>query len=340
MPSSPPHPSPWRVTLALGLLYVSWGTTYLATGEGVKTLPPFLFGGTRLLLAGLVLLGFLKLTGRRATMTGRDFGWTWLVAVCMFVGGNGLVNVAQQTVPSGITSVLVATTPLWMALLETACSTGERLTVRGWLGLLLGLAGVVLLTADKLNAHTGTVGVGYLLVIGSAISWAVGASLQRRRRVAASPLASAAWQMTFGGASLVFLGCCLGQAEGLTAERFTPGAVAAFFYLLVVGSLIGFVAFTWLLGHVSTPLAGSYAYVNPVVALLVGWLIANETLSARVLGGMVVILAGVALVRTGSGWRHPAAAETAEELFPPEKGLLAAPGRFNVTERRGVRERG
>ena len=307
------HPPAWRVVLALGLLYISWGTTYLATGAGVKTVPPLLFGGSRLFLAGLVLLGFLRLTGRRVKMSGRDFGRTWLVGVFLFVGGNGLVNVAQQTVPSGIASVLVATTPFWMALLETISPTGERLSVRGWLGLLLGLAGVVLLTADKLSAHLGGIGVGYLLVIGSAISWAFGAILQRRSKVAASPVACAAWQMVLGGASLVVLGCSLGHAQELRVERITPTAIAAYFYLLVIGSLIGFVAFTWLLSHVSSALAGSYAYVNPVVALLVGWLIADEVLSARVLCGMMVILAGVALVRTGSGWRHPAVTVAVDE---------------------------
>jgi drug/metabolite transporter (DMT)-like permease len=335
-PAAHPHTpvSPWRVGLALGLVYLAWGTTYAATGEGVKTMPPGLFGGTRLFLAGTVLLGFLMFTGRRATLPGRELAWNWLVGACMFVGGNGLINVAQKTVPSGVASVLVATTPLFMAVLETAWPTGERLSARGWLGLLAGLGGVVLLMADKLHTPTGTGGAGYLLVLGSAFCWALGAFLQRRRRHVVAPLTSAAWQMFLGGGSLALVGCCAGECRQLTADCFTPVVIAAFFYLLVVGSLIGYVAFNWLLGHVSVGVAGSYAYVNPVVALLVGWMFLGETLAARVIGGMAVILAGVALVR--SGHRPVTLAEPEDAAAPPEKRLPAAPGRFTVTERNGV----
>ena len=336
---SPIHVSPWQVGLALGLVYTSWGTTYLATGEAVKTMPPCLFSGVRLFSAGLVLLGYLVLSGRRTKMNGRDFVWTWLVGICLFVFGNGLITFAQKTVPSGVASVLVATTPLWMAVLEAAWPTGERLSVRGWLGLLVGLAGVVLLMVHRLDISAGADGVGYLLVIGSALAWALGAFLQRRRRAAGSLLASAAWQMVLGGGSLALLGCCLGETESLTAASFTPLTVGAFFYLLVVGSLIGFVAFTWLVGHVTSALAGSYAYVNPIVALLVGWLIGGEALTGRVIGGMVVILAGVALVRSGIGRRLPPADEAANDRPAPEKGLLAGSGRFTVTERNSVPER-
>jgi drug/metabolite transporter (DMT)-like permease len=336
-PSS--HPSPWRVALALALVYVSWGTTYVATSAGVKRLPPLLFGGTRILCAGLVLLGFLALSGRGARIGGRDLVWTWIVGVCLFVGGNGLINVAQQTVPSGLAAVLVATTPLWMALLEAIWPRGYHLTGRGWLGLFLGLAGVILLMADKVSTHSNFDGAGYLLVLASAFSWAVGPFLHRRRHGSLSPIASAAWQMVLGGSSLVLLACCLGETQTLSADRFTPASVFPFFYLLVVGSLTGFVAFIWLLQHVSPALAGSYAYVNPVVALLVGWLIADETLTLHVIGGMVVILAGVALVRAGARRSVLVTAEPPDALKPPEKGLLSAPGHFTVTDRHGVPER-
>jgi drug/metabolite transporter (DMT)-like permease len=165
----------------------------------------------------------------------------------------------------------------------------------------------------------------------------MGAFLQRRRRLVVAPLTSAAWQLFLGGGSLALLAACLGEARELTADRFTPVVIAAFFYLLVVGSLIGFVAFNWLLGHVSVGLAGSYAYVNPVVALLVGWMITGESLTARVVGGMAIILAGVALVRTGHRPAPPP--EPRDDAAPPKKGLLTASGRFTVTERNGVQEK-
>ena len=323
--TSPSRPSSLRIGLALGLVYTAWGTTYFATGQGVKTMPPALFSGVRLFLAGLVLLAFLRLTGRRVKMCGRDLASAWLFGICLFVGGNGLITVAQQTVPSGVASVLAATTPLWMAVLEAAWPTGERLSSRCWFGLLIGLGGVVLLTADKLQGTPGTLGFGYLLGLGSAFAWAFGAFLQRRRRVAGSLVTSAAWQLVFGGGSLALLGCWLGETAALSADKFTPVTVTAFLYLLVVGSLVGFVAFTWLLGHVSTGLAGSYAYVNPVIALLVGWVLVGEPLTPRVFGGMVVILLGVALVRSGA--KPPA------DRAAPEMGRRRAPGRYSVTER-------
>src|SRR5207253_2686473 len=157
-------------------------------------------------------------------------------------------------------------------------------------GLLLGLSGVVLLGADKLD---GVGGRGSLLVIGSAFCWAAGSFLHRHRPSTASNLTIATWQMILGGASLSLLGVCLGEPGQLTPEHFTSGAITAFFYLLVVGSLLGFIAFTWLLSHTTAVLAGSYAYVNPVVAILAGWLFVGEELTGRIIGGMVVILAGV-----------------------------------------------
>ena len=144
-PTQHPRPPLWQVLLALGWVYLSWGTTYLAIREGVKVLPPGLFGGLRIALAGVVLLAWLALRGQGLALPWREFGAEWLVGALLFVGGNGLVTVGMKTVPSGVASVLTATTPLWMVLLEVASPRGERLALRGWIGLLLGLAGVCLL---------------------------------------------------------------------------------------------------------------------------------------------------------------------------------------------------
>jgi drug/metabolite transporter (DMT)-like permease len=328
------RPRPWQVGLALGLVYLCWGTTYLAIREGMKTMPPCLFGGLRITLAGIVVLAFLLLSGRRVAVSGLDFVWAWLLGACFFVGGNGLINVAQKTVPSGVASVLVATTPLWMALLESAWPTGDRLSLRGWFGLVAGLAGVVVLASGKLDGMGGS---GSLFVIGSAVSWAVGSFLHRRRTPAASKLTIAAWQMLLGGASLTLLGVCLGEPERLAPKEFTAGAVTAFFYLLVVGSLVGFVAFNWLLSHTTSALAGSYAYVNPMVAILAGWLFVNEELTARIFGGMAVILAGVALVKTGTSAPSTNRPEAETEAMP-EAALIVRPGRWSVSEAGSVQK--
>jgi drug/metabolite transporter (DMT)-like permease len=288
----------WAVLLALGLAYVSWGTTYFAIREGVKEFPPALFGGARITAAGLVLWLYLAGTGRPCRLPRRELLWTALAGCIFFVGGNGLITVAEQTVKSGEASVLAATTPLWMALLELLWPWGERLTPLGWLGLFLGLGGVLVVLPLPHNPADLFRHPGPFLVLGSALSWALGSFVLRRRRRLA-PLTSATYQMILGGGALVLVGLVTGEAGQLGSEHFTAPAVLSFFYLLVVGSLIGFLAYTWLLHHVSAALAGTYAYVNPVVAVLVGAVLGGEKITSAIVGGMAVILAGVALVRGG-----------------------------------------
>jgi drug/metabolite transporter (DMT)-like permease len=286
--------------LAFALVYLSWGTTYLAIKKGVQQeqLPPALFGGVRVGLAGVVLLGYLGLVGGSVRLPREDWAGVAVTGVLLFVGGNGLVTFAERTVPSGLAAVLVATTPLWIALVERCRPGGERVRARGWLGLALGLAGVVLLLAPGLGAEAGPSldGVGPFLVLGSAFCWALGSVVLRHCRLRGPHLAAAAWQMVVGGGGLALAGLVCGEV-GELPERVTPGAVGAFCYLLVVGSLVGFVAFNWLLSHVPAPQVGTYAYVNPIIAVLAGCLIDQEEFTAAMAGGIIVILAGVALVR-------------------------------------------
>jgi drug/metabolite transporter (DMT)-like permease len=311
---SPRRPAVWSLVLAFAFIYLSWGTTYLAIRKGVEHLPPALFGGVRIASAGVVLLAFLALRGVPLRLARHDLLWCAVLGVLFFVGGNGLVTVGEKYVASGVTSVLVATTPLWIAVAELLWPHGERLAARGWLGLLVGLGGVLVLLAPRLQDPAELLrDAGPLLVLGSAAAWALGSVLLRHRRLAASHLTAAAYQMVIGGGSLTLIGLLTGEAGRLSAEQFTPTAVYAFFHLLVVGSLVGFVTYNWLLGHVSAALVGTYAYVNPVVAILVGWLLGGEPVTGWTLGGMVVILAGVALVRGGTG-AGVQVEEVAEEL--------------------------
>ncbi len=306
------HVASWKMALALGLVYLSWGTTYFAIHEGVKTLPPALFAGSRVCLAGLLVLTFLWLRGGVVLLSRRDALLTFVSGSLLFVAGNGLLTFAEKTVPSGAAAVLAATSPLWMAVLEAAWPHGERLAWRGWLGLLIGLGGVAVLLSEKwLNpAAPSLAGVGPFLVLGSAAGWALGSFLQRHGRSRAPHLTAAAYQMFFGGGSLALMGLAMGEGRDLTPGCLTPGAIMSFFYLLAVGSIIGFIAFNWLLGHASAALTGTYAYVNPVVALLIGWFLAGETPTAAIVAGVAVILMGVAFVRLG-GVRRQAA------LFQP-----------------------
>lgn len=303
LPSAVP-PARWKILLAFALIYVSWGTTYLAIGKGVEVFPPALFGGCRLASAGLILLAYMACSGRSLRMHWIPFLWTVLIGILLFVGGNGLITVGEMFVPSGVASVLVATTPLFIAGLEMCWPRGERLTLAGWIGVLAGLVGVALLLAPGLqNPDAVFQGGGPLLVLGSSFAWAVGSFIVRHLKLPVDHLLAAGYQLAFGGAVLILIGIALGEQHEIHASSFNLQGVGAFFHLLIVGSLIGFVAYNWLLGHVSATVVGTYAYVNPVVAILVGWLLNGEEITVWILGGMIVILAGVALVR-GIGVRH------------------------------------
>ncbi len=291
-------PARWAVALAFTVIYVSWGTTYWAIRKAVhdEQLPPALFGGTRLLLAGVLLLTYQLARGQSLRVSGRDLLRLLAVSILLFVLGNWLISVAQTRVESGMAAVLAATTPLWIGLFALAWPGGDRLSARGWLGLLLGLAGVLVLLAPRLAEPAALLrDFSPLLVLGSAAAWALGSLTLRHHPVRLSHLTSAGYQMLLGGACQVLLGLCLGEVGELPGQV-TAWAAGSFIYLLVVGSLLGFVAYNWLLGHVPAAQVGTYAYVNPAIALLLGWL-TGETVTPALLMGILVILFGVYLVR-------------------------------------------
>lgn len=307
-------PSQLALAVAFALIYLSWGTTYLAIRVGVQSFPPALFGGTRISLAGILLLSFLALRGERLRIPASEIIWLFLVSMLLFVGGNGLITWAEKTVPSGIASVLVATTPLFVGLIELFWPHGERLNLMGWLGLLVGMAGVVLLLVPRLRqVDAFTDDIGPFLILGSAFTWALGSVFVRMRREHLASFVGVSYQMILGGSSLIVIGLCAGETNAITRDSFQAGAIYSFFHLLIFGSLIGFLAYNWLLRHVSAAMVGTYAYVNPVVALLLGWLLSGEEITSWVLGGMAFVLAGVALVR-GSTMQPAAGAE--EEASP------------------------
>ncbi len=321
--NAPPRPAAWSLILAFALVYVSWGTTYLAIKRGVKDehLPPALFGGVRVCLAGLLLLGYLGLRGERLRLVRRDLIGVTVGGVLLFVGGNNMLAMAELTVPSGVAAILAATTPLWIALLEMFWPHGDRLGARGWLGLVIGLGGVVVLLWPKLHHPSDFLSdFGPLIMLGSAACWSLGALFLRHWGLQAPHLTTAAYQMAIGGACQALTGVAAGEIARLPAQ-ITPGAVGAFVYLLIVGSLVGFVAFNWLLGHVSAARAGTYAYVNPIIALLVGSLVDGEELTLWALGGITVILTGVALVRGAAQRRSPPSTATTpkDQLFEAEE---------------------
>jgi len=326
-------PAPyWALCLCFGIMYLAWGTTYLAIQKGVRDehLPAFFFGGIRIGLAGILILLFQAWRGKTLLPQKRDLAGIVFMSVLLFVGGNGLITMAERSVDSGMAAVLAATTPLWMGLFGLAFPGGERLSVRGWLGLGTGLVGVAVLLSPKIDNLDGLFSdVGPLLVIGSAATWALGSLFLKHRREGIDRLTNAAQQMICGGLIMCMVGVVRDEPAQFP-EQITSGAAFAFFYLLIVGSLLGFVAFNWLLGHVSASKVGTYAYVNPAVAVLVGWF-AGEAIGPHILGGIGVILLGVFLVREGDKTAPAGDAAAADEaavveVVEEEEGVRCAVG--------------
>lgn len=319
-PSTTPR---WTITLALVYLYIGWGTTYLAIKHGVRDehLPPALFAGARVCLAGVLLLGCLAWRRCSLNVSRSDLGRIVVTGITFFVGGNGLLTLAEQTVASGVASVLAATTPIWVALLGWAGPRHERLRAVGWLGLLIGLAGVVFLLVPeivKMRADN-LFDPGPLYMLGSTLSWAVGIVLLRHRPARCDHLVASGYQMAVGGGVLTLIGLLAGEGRQLP-EEVTAGAVVTFTYLLVVGSLLGFIAFNFLLRHVSAALVGTHAYVNPIIAVLIGCLWGGESISGWIALGILSVLVGVFLVRADY---RPGAREhrTDNSGDHPESGL-------------------
>jgi drug/metabolite transporter (DMT)-like permease len=298
--NSDSRPSAWALILAFGLVYVCWGTTYLALKKGVREegWPPALFGGVRIWMAGSILLCWQALRGQSLLLPGRDRMPLLLCGLIMFVGGNGLINAAGQTLDSSLCAVLAATTPLWVGLFEFFWPQGDRLSLRGWLGLLLGLAGVVILCVPKLRDSSNlTADAGMLFALGSATCWALGSLVGRHKRVTCSHLTAAGYQMFLGGGGLTLVGVACGELQDMP-DHITAKSLGAFAWLLVAGSLLGYVAFNWLLAHVSVAQLGTYAYVNPAIAVTLG-ILDHEEATVWLVAAIAVILSGVALVRGG-----------------------------------------
>ncbi|MBI1832376.1 MAG: EamA family transporter [Planctomycetes bacterium] len=291
----PPPPSSWAIALAFGIVFFSWGTTYLATSIAMKEehTPPGLFGGFRLLTAGTILLVWQYALGQSLRLNAGEYLCLFVVSAFLFLSSNFLISYGQKKVESSVAAILIATTPLWMGLFAMAWPGGERLSWRGWLGLAIGFAGILL---TKLDGEFNFFDDFYaLLILASAASWAMGSLVSRHMALTVPHLTSAGFQMLFGGISQISLGSAIGEWGDLP-PTLTPGAVWAFLYLLVYGSLLGFVAFNWLLGHVAASKVGTYAYVNPTIAVFIGSC-AGESVHVGILAGIAVILVGVYLVR-------------------------------------------
>ncbi|PJK12985.1 drug/metabolite exporter YedA [Lysobacteraceae bacterium NML120232] len=284
--TAPTTPRPLAVVAALLAVYVIWGSTYLAIHFALKGgFTPFLLGGFRFLLAGGLMYAVLRWRGLAAPTRGQ---WRnlWVMGALMLALGNGMVNYAEQTVSSGLTAVAVASSPIWMGLF--ALLRGERPSRMEWLGIAVGFVGVLWLNIDGMRG--GSV-LGLAALLFAALTWAYG-SIWSRGRDLPSPFMTAAGQMLCGSALMLGIALFTGERMAMPDAK----GLAAFFYLVFFGSIVGFTAYIWLLHHVRPALAGSYAYVNPAIAVMLGAWLAGERASTSELGAMLVILAGVGVI--------------------------------------------
>lgn len=287
--------SPGLIWLALGAVYVIWGSTYTAIREAVLTLPPLFMASVRFLVAGGVLYAWAI---RRGDRQGDRPGWpewrsAFIVGCLLLLVGNGGVVLAERSVPSGIAALVIATIPLWMAVIDRMFF-GQRLAPQAIAGLVLGFAGLAVLVGGTGRGRLDPVGMAILLT--AAVGWSIGSMYSRNARLPARPLVATAMEMLAGGVSLAIAGAVHGELGRIHPERFSTASLLGLAYLIVFGSWVAFSAYIWLLRSAPISLVSTYAYVNPVVAALLGWLLLSEWITARTLVAGAVILVAVALI--------------------------------------------
>jgi drug/metabolite transporter (DMT)-like permease len=289
------QPSAALIWLPLGAVYVIWGSTYLAIREAVLTLPPLLMAAVRFLVAGGVLYAWAI---RRGDREGDRPGWPqWraasIVGILLLLVGNGGVVLAERSVPTGIAALVIATIPLWMAMIDRVFF-GQRLAPQAIAGLVLGFSGLGLLVGGTGGGRLDAGGM--IILLCAAIGWSIGSMYSKNAPLPSRPLVATALEMLAGGAALVVAGAIHGEFAHIHPELFSLASLLALAYLIVFGSLVAFSAYVWLLRAAPISLLSTYAYVNPVVAVLLGWIFLSERITGRTLLAGAVILVAVALM--------------------------------------------
>ena len=282
--------------LCFGLVYVFWGSTYLGINIAVEHIPPALMCGVRFLIAGILMLLYCRFKGHNVSFDSKQMVQLAVVGVLLLMGGNLTLSYAEQYVPTGLSALLVAITPLWFLVLDTLLLGDHRISPRGLTGLALGAVGTIVLLWPELTV-TGKLDrkeLWYSLgLLGGSVSWAFGSVLSQRWQPGQVSLGATAWQMTFAGlANMVYAVLNRDFARAV----WTPRGLGAMAYLVVGGSWLGYTSYIWLLGHVPTSKVSTYAYVNPVVAVLLGWLVLKEPVDKFILAGSAIVVASVVLV--------------------------------------------
>jgi len=307
-------PRAWKVLLAFAIIYFVWGSTFLAIRVGVREVPPFLLAGMRFLVAGIVLYVWMRARGTPSPSV-REWSAASFLALLIFVFDYGLLFWAERRVPSGIAAVMMATIPAFMTLAEIVFLRTQRLTPRLGIALLVGMAGVAVLVGHTVSLGEAPVDTaGACALIFAAVSWSVAASLSRKLPLPAAKAMSSGAQMLAGGVLLTLTAALLGEFRGFHAQAVSRGGWLALVYLIVAGSIVGFTAYVWLLHHESPTKVGTYAYVNPVVAVLVGYFLGGEAIGRRtIVGTLLVLVSVVVITTTPRNDVEPTAAEQTEE---------------------------
>src|ERR1700692_3156115 len=292
------HRSTWKTLLAFGIIYFVWGSTFLAIRVGVREVPPLILAAIRFFVAGVVLYGFMMARGERSP-SARQWRSASLLGIIIFVFDYGLLFWAEQRVPSGIAAVMLATIPVFMALSEIIFLRTQRLTVRLVLALLIGIGGVAVLMSRSLSLGGAPIDkMGAVALIFASISWSVASALTRKLTLPASKVMSSGAQMLAGGVFLAVTAAALGEFRNFHPWSVSRETWFALLYLIVAGSIIGFTAYVWLIHHESPTKVGTYACVNPIVAVLVGYFLGGEALSMRTILGSLFVLVSVVLITT------------------------------------------
>jgi len=292
------HPRAWKVLLAFAIIYFVWGSTYLAIRVGVREIPPFLMAGMRFLVAGIVLYAWTRAQGSPSP-TAREWSGATLLAMLIFVFDYGLLFWAERRVPSGIAAVMLATIPFFMTLSEIWIIKTQRLTMRLGSALITGVAGVAVLVNHSARfGGTPIDTLGACALIVAAISWSLASALTRKVPLPSAKTMSSGVQMLAGGVLLTLAATLLGEFRGFRVQAVSAKAWLALAYLIVAGSIVAFTAYVWLIHHESPTKVGTYAYVNPLVAILVGYFFGGEAIGLQTIVGSVLVLVSVIGITT------------------------------------------
>ena len=299
------RPPTWKILLAFATIYLVWGSTFFAIRVGVREVPPFLLAAMRFLVAGMVLYAWARSRGVSAP-TGAEWRGAIMLAVLIFVMDYGGVFWAERRVPSGIAAVMLATIPVFMAISEILIVKTQRLTGRLAIALLLGISGVaVLVNHSSALGDAAIDGVGACVLLLAAVSWSIASALSRKLPSPSVKTMSSAAQMCVGGALLTIVAASVGEFHEFHPAAISAKAWFALAYLIVPGSIVGFTAYVWLLHHESPTKVGTYAYVNPIVAVLVGYFLGGETIGVRTIAGTALVLVSVIVITTAPKTSKP-----------------------------------